>query len=404
MSMNLLDSISGVFNNDIVRKAASLLGESESGISKAVSAGIPSMLSGIMSSSTSDGGANLLNLSTQAANSGILNNLSGAFSSNDQSNLLNSGNNLLSGLFGNKTGGLTNVISNFAGIRSSSAKSILAVIAPIVLSFIGRQASNNNLSASGILNWLTGQRSQITNALPAGLNLSGVFDSSVHKVTDTVYENTYPAKKASNSWLLPVLLLLAAIIVIWLFARSCNKNTTSVSSGDVTTTVAPVPDVSTTTEPVRELLKVSLPGGIIIDAYKGGIEDRLVAFLNDPNSKAGKDVWFDFDNLNFETGSARITAESQVQVNNISAILKAYPNAKIKIGGYTDVTGDATANMKLSQERADAVLAAIKATGSNAAQLQGAEGYGSQFAKAAADAPDSEKRKDRRIAIGVREK
>lgn len=401
--MNLLDSINGIFNNDVIRKVASFLGESESGISRAVNAGIPSMLSGIMSSSTSDGGVNLLNLSKQASNSGILNNLSGAFSSNDQSNLLNSGNNFLSGLFGNKTGGLTNVISNFAGIRSSSAKSILAVIAPIILSFIGRQASSNNLSASGILNWLTGQKSQIANALPSGLNLSGVFDSSVHKVTDTVQEGPYPAKK-SNSWVLPLLLLVAAILVIWLFARSCNKNSSSASAVDTGTTIVPVPDVSRTTEPIRESLKVSLPGGIQIDAYKGGIEDRLVAFLNDPASKPGKDVWFDFDNLNFETGSTRITAESQVQVNNIAAILNAYDKAKIKIGGYTDVTGDAAANMKLSQERADAVVAAIKAAGANAAQLLGGEGYGSQFAKAAADAPDEEKRKDRRIAVSVREK
>lgn len=404
MSMTLLDSISGVFNNDIVRKAASSLGESESGISKAVSAGIPSMLSGIMSSSTSDGGVNLLNLSKQAANSGIQNNLSGAFSGSDPGNLLNSGNNLLSGLFGNKTGGLTNVISNFAGIKSSSAKSILAIIAPIVLSFIGKQASSNNLSASGILNWLTGQRSQITNAIPSGLNLSGVFDSSVHRVTDTVYEPAYTEKKTGTNWLLPVLLLLAAIAVIWLFARSCNKNASSASSVDTSTTIVPVPDVSTTTEPVRESLKVRLPGGIQIDAYKGGIEDRLVAFLNDPNSKADKDVWFDFDNLNFETGSARITVESQVQVNNIAAILKAYPKVKVKIGGHTDVTGDAAANMKLSQERADAVVAAIKAAGANATQLLGGEGYGSQFAKATTDAPDAEKRKDRRIAVSVREK
>ena len=360
------------------------------------------MLSGIVSSSTSDGGANLLNLSKQAANSGILNNIGGAFSGSDSGNLLNSGYNLLSGLLGNKTGGVTNVISNFAGIKSSSAKAILSAIVPIALSFIGRQASNSNLSASGILNWLTGQKSQITNALPAGLNLSGVFDSSVHKVTDTVYEPPYTAKK--TNWLIPVLLVLAAIVVIWLLSRSCNKNSTSASSVDTSTTIAPVPNVSTTPEPVRELYKVSLPGGIVIDAYKGGIEDKVVAFLNDANSKADKDVWFDFDNLNFETGSARITAESQVQVNNIAAILKAYPKAKIKIGGYTDVTGDAAANMKLSQERADATVAAIKAAGANAAQLLGAEGYGSQFAKAATDAPDAEKRKDRRIAVSVREK
>src|SRR6478735_11705574 len=151
-------------------------------------------------------------------------------------------------------------------------------------------------------------------------------------------------------------------------------------------------------------IKVTLPGGIQIEALKGGIEDKLVAFLNDANSKPGKDVWFDFDNLNFKINSAEITEESNIQVQDIVAILKAYPKLKIKIGGYTDKTGDSIANLRLSQERADAVLDALKKANANAAQLTGAEGYGSQYAKAAADAPDEERKKDRRISLSVREK
>lgn len=155
----------------------------------------------------------------------------------------------------------------------------------------------------------------------------------------------------------------------------------------------------------KETVKVSLANGsVVLNGFKGGIEDKLVAFLSDSTTKGGKDVWFDFDNLNFKTGSADITPESDEQISNIAAILKAFPKTKIKIGGYTDKTGDATVNKELSQKRADAVLAALKAKGANAAQLEGAEGYGAEFAKAAADAPDAEKQKDRRISVGVREK
>ena len=92
------------------------------------------------------------------------------------------------------------------------------------------------------------------------------------------------------------------------------------------------------------------------------------------------------------------------QVHNIAAILKVYPKVKIKIGGYTDKTGDEKLNMQLSQTRADAVVNALKKAGVNPAQLVGAEGYGSQFAKAAANAPDEEKQKDRRISVNVRAK
>jgi outer membrane protein OmpA-like peptidoglycan-associated protein len=152
----------------------------------------------------------------------------------------------------------------------------------------------------------------------------------------------------------------------------------------------------------RESLKVKLPGGTELDAFKGGIEDQLVAFLNNISSKPGKDVWFDFDNLNFKTGSADITAESMKQVQNIAAILKAYPKLKIKIGGYTDKTGDSLANIKLSTSRAESVVAALKNTDANPAQVTGAEGYGSAFAKAAANAPDEERKKDRRISVSPR--
>jgi outer membrane protein OmpA-like peptidoglycan-associated protein len=86
------------------------------------------------------------------------------------------------------------------------------------------------------------------------------------------------------------------------------------------------------------------------------------------------------------------------------AILKAYPKAKIKIGGYTDKTGDADANKKLSQQRADAVMNAIKTSGANISQLLGAEGYGSGFAKMDSTASDEERKVDRRIAVQLREK
>jgi hypothetical protein len=38
----------------------------------------------------------------------------------------------------------------------------------------------------------------------------------------------------------------------------------------------------------RESFKVKLPDGSELDAYKGGIEDQLVSFLNDTRSKPGK--------------------------------------------------------------------------------------------------------------------
>lgn len=59
------------------------------------------------------------------------------------------------------------------------------------------------------------------------------------------------------------------------------------------------------------------------------------------------------------------------------AILKAYPKVTMKIGGYTDNTGDPQANLRLSQQRTDAVMAGLVQLGVGADRLK-AEGYGQE--------------------------
>lgn len=406
MSTNLMESLSGVFNNELISKAASSLGESEGGITKLLGAGIPTVLSGILRNSGADSGANVLNLAKQAVGTGVLDNAGGIFSgSSNSAGLLEKGSGFLSGLFGSKVGALTSLISSFAGVKQSSVGSMLSAVAPLALGYIGKHALSNNLSGGGITSWLNGQKSQIAGAIPAGLNISGILDDVTPKVPHAVREAIVPEpKKSENNWLWPVLLGLLGIAALLYFLRGCNNDSTTPAVSEAVVT----PEIKDTvaaivTAPVESFM-VTLPDGVTLNALKGGIEDKLVTFLNDAGSKAGKDVWFDFDNLNFETGSAKITAESQAQVNNIASILKAYPNVEIKIGGYTDVTGDAAANKKLSQDRATAVLAALTAAGAKSTQVVEAEGYGAQYAKAAADASDEERKKDRRIAVSVRKK
>ena len=217
--------------------------------------------------------------------------------------------------------------------------------------------------------------------------------------------DTEPSSSGLPKWALPLLFaVLGAALLFYLF-RSYSAPKTDTMAKDTTAVVTPAPDTAALTPPatVRESLKVELPDGTMLDAYKGGIEDQLVAFLKDSSAVVSKDKWFDFDNLNFNTGTAEITAESQAQINNIAAILKAFPKAKIKIGGYTDKTGDDAANMKLSKERAEAVKKALTTAGVGK-QVTDAEGYGSQYAKAAADAPESDRVHDRRVSVSVREK
>jgi len=153
----------------------------------------------------------------------------------------------------------------------------------------------------------------------------------------------------------------------------------------------------------RTLTEVTLPDGTKLSAYPGGIEDQLIKFIQSDEYKNGtndtlKNKWFTFDDLNFKTGSTELSETSKRQLDNLVSILKAFPDVKIKVGGYTDKTGDDAKNKTLSDGRAKSVKAALEKAGVGA-QVPEAEGYGEEFAKVPETASDEERKADRKTEI-----
>jgi len=142
-----------------------------------------------------------------------------------------------------------------------------------------------------------------------------------------------------------------------------------------------------------------------LKGYRGGLEDQMITFLksdgykNAANDDALKNKWYDFDHVNFTIGSSNtLEAGSEGQLQNLVAILKAYPDAKIKIGGYTDKTGDEANNKKLSAERANFIKDWLGKQGVGT-QVIAADGYGSEFAKVDASASNEERAVDRKMSV-----
>ncbi len=206
------------------------------------------------------------------------------------------------------------------------------------------------------------------------------------------------------------LLLIAAAYFLWKQCEKKETTTTTTTTSDsattgsttdtasVTGTATPAPATPRTDE------NIDL-NGVMLKGYKGGMEDQMIAFLksdgykNAADDSALKDKWYDFDHVNFKIGkSNELEAGSQGQLDNLVAILKAFPDTKIKIGGYTDKTGDEAKNVKLSKERAEYIKAALVKAGVGAQVLE-AEGYGSKFAKVDASASDAERAADRKMAV-----
>jgi len=84
---------------------------------------------------------------------------------------------------------------------------------------------------------------------------------------------------------------------------------------------------------------------------------------------------FKFANLNFASGSGDIAGETGIEVDNLAAVLKAYPNVAIEINGYTDSQGNDDNNQALSELRANTVMQKLIANGVDASRLA-AVGHG----------------------------
>jgi hypothetical protein len=82
------------------------------------------------------------------------------------------------------------------------------------------------------------------------------------------------------------------------------------------------------------------------------------------------------DKIFFKAGNAEILAKSFPLLDQVGAVLKGYKHIlKVRIEGHTDAAGPRAANMRLSRERAEAVLKYLVGKGVEATRLE-AEGMG----------------------------
>ncbi|MFP3594157.1 DUF937 domain-containing protein [Chryseobacterium sp. SIMBA_038] len=429
MSLNVIDLIKGQLGPALVSQAASQLGESESGISKAIGGLLPAIVGGLANNSDNPA---VLDAISNASSSGILGNLLG--------NSANSSwiSTLLSSIFGDKVSGIVNAIATYAGISNNSSNSLLNLVTGATLGSVGKYAADNNLDKSGISNLLGEQKGIVSTLLPAGLSLASLnigdwakgykFDNDADTIKQTVREEpkvevtrsttpvgTDPDRNNSDGggsiwkWLLPLLLLLAAGYFLW---KQCEKKETTTTTVATDSTAAPA-DTATTVTSTDTTAGVAAAkvdenidlNGTALKGYKGGMEDQMIAFLksdgykNAADDAALKTTWYNFDHVNFKIGSAnQLEAGSEGQLQNLVTILKAYPDAKVKIGGYTDKTGDEAKNLKLSADRANFIKGWLDKQGVGS-QVAGADGYGSQFATVDAKASDAERAVDRKMAV-----
>ena len=422
--MNILEIARGYFNKEVIGTLAQSTGENTTVVQNALGAVLPSVRAGIMEKgATAEGVKGLISLlKLNDSEDSVLNIFTSGQPKNGQfDSLMTSGSAIMEALFGRKTAKVEDAVSQQSGIGKVGASVLLNVAAPVLLSVVGKFFKEGGMGASGLINMLMGQKEAVLSSLPLGL--SSVLDFA--KLGDyrgneqTARRETYEyddrrgkSKSGMPGWLYGLLGGLLLIAGIWLFktCKSERQAISEVAGGSADSLASGLTEMADTlatkvgagVEALGAFFKRKLPNGIELNIPEFGVENKLVSFIEDQTKSVDKTTWFNFDRINFETGSAKLSEDSKEQTVNIAEILNAFPNVSVKIGGYTDNTGDEQLNLKLSQSRADAVKAAIIAQGIQAERIE-AEGFGKEHPVANNDTEEG-RAQNRRIAIRVTHK
>jgi OmpA-OmpF porin, OOP family len=422
--MNFMDLIKPYLTQTLMQKAASWLGESESGVAKALSAILPTLMGSVLNKSDNRGfmdGLGSMLSSPSLDHSSILGDVGSLFNANTASSPVGElGGKFLGSLLGDKQSSVTQALSQHAGIGVGSVGKLMGAAAPMLLALLGKQSAAAG-GLSSLLGLLGGQKASLMSAIPGVLGSVLGFGGSAASAASSFNANSARTESKSGGgfplWLIPVLAL--GGLGAWWFTKGKPAETQVTVPVPAPARETPPPVAAPAPAPIEPAMPVAqaepttvsifpdlgafgervLPGDVKLNIPANGIESRIVTFIEDPAQAVSKDMWFDFDRILFDTGAATLRPESNEQIGNIASILKAFPSVQLKIGGYTDNTGAADSNLKLSADRAAAVMNAIVALGVDGARLS-AEGYGQEH-PVADNATEEGRQKNRRVSARV---
>jgi OmpA-OmpF porin, OOP family len=413
MSTSILESLMSSIDPQMLGSIASKMGENKDSVRSGMQGGAATLLSALAGKASDTGfmGQLMGMLNNPALGGGALSNI-GSLLGGGSSPLGDLSGKFLSLLLGSKLGSIGEMVAKAAGLGSGSASGLMSLVAPLLLGTLSQKVKSSGLGASALGSLLSSEASGLSRFLPSGIgsllgSLPGVpsMSAATHHAHEAV-------KETGTNWLWPALglaLLLGGLL--WFFNRG---ETPRVAVPDVSKVAEKAADTAASATSavsdaaksawaaLGEFFKRKLPNGIEINIPRLGIENKLIDFVEDKTKMVDKTTWFDFDRLLFDTGKATLQPASQQQLEDVANILKAYPTVEMKIGGYTDSTGDKAANMKLSAERAKNVMDALTGLGIPAARLT-SEGYGDQH-PVADNATEEGRAKNRRISMRVTKK
>jgi hypothetical protein len=352
MNANLLTLAQEALGGDFTKLASQFLGESSSSTQLAMTSLMPAVLGTVAQrGATPEGASGLLSLINGAKlDVNTLGNIAGLFGGggSGMNDLLKAGtSSLVPALFGDKSGALVNALSSASGIKSSSATNLLAMIVPIVLTFLKKFIGDKGLNANSLSTLLASQGPNLQSALDnritgalgfasptaflgglggqaadAARRAGAAVASGAGAAANTAAAATVATKSGLMRWL-PWIIGLAVLWFLW------NMFTGKPATPPATPTAvtAPAPAAS-----------APVAAGFPFKVY-------------------------------FDTGSAAIGPVSTATITAAAEAIKK-DGAKVTLTGFTDKTGNVATNEELAKSRAVAVRDTLKGAGVPEANIE----------------------------------
>jgi len=451
MGKSLLKTAKSWFTEQVTNQISAATDENEMGVKQVITKAMPLVINALITrSERSDGPQMLRQLAQEAYSANVLHHLSDLNAVSWQRRGLD----LMQGLLGEEYVPALNRLATTANVELTTARTLLGTTAAAVLAELGRHANEHNLDADPLADYLHSQKGEAMLTMmtapgtwPPSGGGGGTVDKSERRAAPRVAAApTGLATAGANSWKpernayadvepaptsrfsVPVrwqlgLLVLLAVSLGYYFGRG----QLSALPGTTTYAAAPAPAAEYAALPTTNkgaaaghydsesdnfiydtgqpiILKLADGTTQKIGAYS--TENRLYTFLSEPaiqvDSVNRTKGWINFDRIYFEPSKAVLTPESHQQLQNVASILKTFPNAVVKIGGYTDTTGTALQNLHLSEERARTAMIALADMGISVSRLQ-SKGYGGKYFITSNATPEG-RALNRRISVRVVQK
>ncbi len=237
MSTNLLDLAKVALGSGAFGKIAGSLGESEEKTKSAFDIAGSAILGGLIKKMSNPQGSKDVFEEVSRFDTSTFDNitqvLTGGGSKENSSALTSLGGKLLSSLLGSNQDSIIGMIAKLAGIGQGSSKSLLTMIAPLLLGTIAKQVKSGGLNLSGLTDLIMGQKSVVSKNLPSEfsktLGIANLLDEGSKAVQAGTQQASRAAKETAESGagllkvLVPLAILAGLGFLVWKMASPAKQ-------------------------------------------------------------------------------------------------------------------------------------------------------------------------------------